>query len=186
MKILKVKEGGFYADKAGEIIKAVHGTDNVFRAETTSGYLELAYHRDGTCPGCADKDLVREATPEEIRAYKAASPRYPNCFMGPDGSYNEITCGECEPSPIAENEPSEPRAIGLPEAYEKIAGHPMDDGLKAYVNQLVDANPAKPRRKVVQIITGNGVVVALCDDGSLWGLMDSTKSWIQLPDIPQE
>lgn len=49
--------------------------------------------------------------------------------------------------------------------------------------------PQKPARKIIQIAAaedpqgGDTHIVALCDDGTLWGMMNG--QWYQMPGIPQ-
>jgi hypothetical protein len=43
-------------------------------------------------------------------------------------------------------------------------------------------------RKVVQIASGDGGVVALCNDGTVWRVVGAGEGrliWVQAPDIPQ-
>jgi len=52
--------------------------------------------------------------------------------------------------------------------------------------QRVEVEPAPvptPTRKVVQITPAESELYALCDDDTIWCLVDRT--WIQLPAIPQ-
>lgn len=41
-------------------------------------------------------------------------------------------------------------------------------------------------RKVIQIsAVPNGSVYALCDDGTMWLLLDTSETWVEIPDVPQ-
>lgn len=45
-------------------------------------------------------------------------------------------------------------------------------------------------RKIIQISSGltlhESVIVALCNDGTLWNISSNNPMWLQLPRIPQD
>lgn len=44
--------------------------------------------------------------------------------------------------------------------------------------------PSREDRKVRQVISHEGSLIALCEDGTMWGWIKKDRSWVQFPLIP--
>lgn len=51
---------------------------------------------------------------------------------------------------------------------------------------VIKNNFAKTKRKPVNITSVDYNLVALCDDGTVWKYDHCSKTWFQLPKIPQD
>lgn len=52
--------------------------------------------------------------------------------------------------------------------------------------EVIKNNFAKTKRKPVNITSVDYNLVALCDDGTIWKYELCSKTWFQLPKIPQD
>ena len=52
--------------------------------------------------------------------------------------------------------------------------------------EVIKNNFAKTKRKPVNITSIDYNLVALCDDGTIWKYELCSKTWFQLPKIPQD
>lgn len=52
--------------------------------------------------------------------------------------------------------------------------------------EVIKNNFAKTKRKPINITSVDYNLVALCDDGTIWKYELCSKTWFQLPKIPQD
>lgn len=62
----------------------------------------------------------------------------------------------------------------------------MSDVMLFNDEEVIKNNFAKTKRKPVNITSIDYNLVALCDDGTIWKYELCSKTWFQLPKIPQD
>lgn len=62
----------------------------------------------------------------------------------------------------------------------------MSDVMLFNDEEVIKNNFAKTKRKPVNITSVDYNLVALCDDGTIWKYELCSKTWFQLPKIPQD
>lgn len=75
---MHIEKNHFYVDVRERVYECVRvdriGATLVMSEEDSSNGWH--YHFDGTCPMIPERNILREAFPPEIAAYKAACPEY--------------------------------------------------------------------------------------------------------------